>query len=133
MQGISRSIDIAPTILEVAGLKQLPMDGASSLPFVEKGIFPSRPRYAENRWACVSLVREDGIKFLSTGPIDDTVTADNNAPAHHRLAVFDLAQDPNEYNNLIETSIGDDALRWAIETHHRLKVENVGETVDQTH
>ena len=73
---------------------------------------------------CVSMVRGDGIKVISTGPVkefeEDEVIY---GPDHHRLAVFDLKSDPYEYVSLIDTDEGQAALQWAIEEHASLKTQ----------
>ena len=121
MRGIGRSVDIAPTILALAGIDHPALDGASMLAQFDEGAFPARERIAEGR-RCVSLVREDGWKFLSTGRVDGPISGETpRGPEHHRLAVFDLTTDPYEYVNLVETPQGQEVLDWAIETYASLK------------
>ncbi len=122
MKGIGRSIDIAPTVLDLVGVEHK-MDGESMLTPFSKGVFAERDRYAESPLGggCLSMVRKDGYKFLSTGVLD----GEDNAYAlrghsDHRLAVFDLTSDPNEYVNLIETPQGQEVLQWAISRHREL-------------
>ncbi len=108
----------------LAGVGHGPMDGESMLPQFDQGAFPDRPRFAENQLGsgCVSMVREDGYKVISTGPVkefgEDEVIY---GPDHHQLAVFDLKADPYEYVNLIDTDEGQEVLKWAIEEHASLK------------
>jgi len=42
------------------------------------------------------------------------------APDYHRLAVFDLLSDPDEYVNLADTPRGKEVLGWAVERHREL-------------
>jgi hypothetical protein len=118
MHGIGRSIDIAPTILELAGVAGPEMDGESMLGQFDSGRFPDRDRYAENKGGCVSMVRSDGWKLISTGIDDDR--PQREAPDYHRLAVFDLRSDPREYVNLVDSPEGQDMVRWAVERHQEL-------------
>lgn len=124
MRGIGRSIDITPTVLELAGVDTPALDGESMLQHFDAGRFPDRDRYAENPGACVSMVRSDGWKLISTGggPHADPP---QHAPEHHRLAVFDLRSDPDEYVNLIDTPHGQEVLGWAVERHHELEATRV--------
>jgi hypothetical protein len=120
MTGIGRSIDIAPTVLELAGVPHGPMDGESMLRCFAEGAFPERDRYAESFYGdgCVSMVRRDGFKFVSTGL---ERPEEKIGPLYHRLAVFDLRADPWEYVNLVSTPKGQEIVRWARETHRALK------------
>lgn len=126
MRGIGRSIDIAPTILDLAGVDHGGLDGESLLPHFRAGGFPDRDRYAESpAGGCVSMVRSDGAKLISTGPPDPDVDPPRHAPDHHRLAVFDLRSDPDEYVNLIDTPHGQEVLRWAVDRHRELEANRV--------
>jgi hypothetical protein len=117
MHGIGRSIDIAPTILDLAGLDSSALDGESMVRHFGSGRFPDRDRYAENpSGSCVSMVRSDGWKLTSTGRVQGAEPP-RQAPDYHRLAVFDLSSDPDEYVNLIGTAQGKEVLWWAIERH----------------
>jgi len=120
MHGIGRSIDIAPTILELAGVTGPEVDGESMLGQFGSGHFPDRDRYAENKGGCVSMVRSDGWKLISTGVQKDRADPPREAPDFHRLAVFDLRSDPDEYMNLVDTPEGQDMVRWAVERHQEL-------------
>ena len=125
MQGIGRSIDIAPTLLELAGVERPGLDGASMLPNFASGRFPGRDRYAENQiGGCVSMVRADGWKFISTG-IASSRHPPVHAPEFHRLAVFDLRSDPHEQVNLEDTRQGREVLDWALARHHELEADRV--------
>jgi arylsulfatase A-like enzyme len=124
MRGVGRSIDIPPTILELAGVKAEEMDGSSMLDYFERGIFPARDRYAETPigGGALSMVRKDGYKLLSVGPA--TREDGSEAPGSfydHKLAVFDLNTDPYEYVNIINSEQGREVLEWAIQTHAELK------------
>jgi Sulfatase len=125
MHGIGRSIDIAPTILDLAGADVAGLDGESMLGYFDLGCFPDRDRYAEHpRAGCVSMVRSDGWKLISTGALGDT-RPPRQARDYHRLAVFDLRSDPDEYVNLIDAPRGGEVLRWAIERHRELERNRV--------
>jgi hypothetical protein len=90
------------------------------LPHFASGRLPDRDRYAENPLGgCVSMVRSDGWKLVSTGPLRDAGPP-KHASDYHRLAVFDLRSDPDEYVNLIDTPKGQEVLRWALERHGEL-------------
>jgi hypothetical protein len=126
MNGIGRSIDIAPTILDLAGVDPSGLDGETMLRNFDAGRFPDRDRYAESpHGGCVSMVRSDGWKLISTGLVPPNADPPRHAPEHHRLAVFDLRSDPDEYVNLIHTTEGQEMLRWAIERHRELEENRV--------
>ena len=94
------------------------------LPHFSSGRFPDRDRYAENtKGICISMVRSDGWKVVSTGLVDGEPP--RCAPDYHRLAVFDLRSDPDEYVNLVHTPQGKDVLRWAVERHRKLERDRV--------
>ncbi len=116
MRGCGRSIDITPTILELAGVTPEAMDGESMLSYFSDGVFPDRDRYAEIplKGGCISMVRKDGCKLIS-------VEHDADALPGHRLAVFDLKSDPYEYVNVINTPQGQEVLDWAIQIHKSLR------------
>lgn len=149
MRGIGRSIDIAPTFLDLAGIRPEGMDGESMLPYFREGIFPERDRYAE-AVRCVSMVRKDGMKLISRTPPRSFLA--KAAPSFirkgvklvsrlfgpsaagkggsgpspyadywHELSVFDLRSDPYEYVDLIDTPLGREVLEWAIRTHSGMK------------
>jgi arylsulfatase A-like enzyme len=125
MRGLGRSIDIAPTVLELAGLDGSALDGESMLARFDAGGFPERDRYAENPiGGCLSMVRADGWKVLSTG-IRSTRHPPRHAPEFHRLAAFDLRSDPLEQINLVDTPQGAEVLQWAIERHGELERDRV--------
>jgi hypothetical protein len=125
MRGIGRSIDIAPTILELAGVDRPGSDGESMLDHFDAGRFPERDRYAENPAGCVSMVRSDGMKLISAGRRAPDAGPPVHAPEHHELAVFDLRSDPHEYVNLIDTPQGQEVLRWAVDRHRELRASRV--------
>ncbi len=126
MTGISRSVDIAPTILDLAGISAAGLDGESMVPYFQGDTLPPRDRYAET-WlgeGCISMVRADGYKFISTGkpsPGRRPDSRDLTGPDIHKLAVFHLPSDPYEYVNLIDTPQGQSVLEWAIEKHASLR------------
>jgi arylsulfatase A-like enzyme len=125
MRGIGRSIDIPPTVLELAGIAVQGLHGESMLPHFSAGAFPDRDRYAEtpNSGGCLSMVRADGLKLISMGRKgheEDTDFAQRGF-RHHALAVIDLTSDPYEYVNLIDTAQGREALAWAVRRHRELK------------
>src|SRR4051794_20245951 len=126
MHGIGRSIDIAPTILDLAGADPSGLDGESMLRNFDAGRFPNRDRYAENpSGGSVSMVRSDGWKPITTGLAPPSASPPRHAPEHHRLAAFDLRADADEYVNLIETPEGQEVLRWAVERHRELEENRV--------
>jgi hypothetical protein len=116
MRGTGRSIDFAPTVLELAGEPRDGMDGESMLPCFATGVFPARDRYAESPagGGCISMVTADGSKLLAVG------APAGSRFAGHELAVFDLETDPYEYVNLIDTSQGQEVLAWAVARHEEL-------------
>ena len=123
--GIGRSIDIAPTLLELAGMPRHGLDGESMLGHFVAGRFPDRDRYAENPYGgCISMVRADGWKLLSTGLVTEREPP-RHAPEFHRLAVFDLRADPDEYVNLVDTPQGREVVRWAVDRHRELSWNHV--------
>jgi arylsulfatase A-like enzyme len=125
MQGIGRSIDIAPTLLDLAGVSRPGLDGESMLSQFAAGAFQERDRYAENQLGgCVSMVRADGWKVISTGMVSSSRPPEH-APEHHWLAAFDLRSDPMEQVNLVGTPQGAEALEWALERHHQLEATRV--------
>jgi hypothetical protein len=126
MQGIGRSVDIAPTILDLAGLDPTGLDGETMLEHFASGRFPDRDRYAENpKGGCISMVRSDGWKLISTGRVRNDAPP-RTASDFHRLAVFDLRSDPYEQVNLVDTRQGKEVLRWALERHRTLRRNRVG-------
>jgi len=125
VQGIGRSIDFAPTALELAGIDSNDMDGESMLQHFVDGAFPVRDRYAETpiRGGCLSMARSDGYKLVAvgTGEEGEGHIFARRGFADHSLAVFDLKSDPYEYVNLFKTEQGREVLSWGVETHNELK------------
>jgi hypothetical protein len=119
IHGIGRSVDIPPTILELACVEpKAELDGESMLADFSGGAFPGRDRYAENQLGgCLSMVRSDGWKLISVVPSNDPP---RQAPDFHRLAIFDLRSDPYENVNLIDTERGQEVLHWAVARHREL-------------
>jgi N-acetylglucosamine-6-sulfatase len=117
-----QNIDIAPTILELAGLaKPNQMDGASFWPILKGDkTFPWRDKifyeyyweYAYPQTPTVHAVRTDRYKFIRYHGIWDT------------NELYDLQEDPWEMNNLIESpdhqemihQMLDDLWTWLEET-----------------
>jgi arylsulfatase A-like enzyme/tetratricopeptide (TPR) repeat protein len=87
-----RSVDIAPTILELAGLPTRgKLDGVSLLPQLGAGSEPELPAYGETfgtlyqfNWSELRFLRKDGFKLIG-------------AP---RPELYDLEADPEELKNL---------------------------------
>ncbi len=87
-----RSVDIAPTILELAGLSpKAGLDGTSLLRRLRSGGGDDLPAYGESygplyqfNWAELKFLRQDGFKYIE-------------AP---RRELYDLRADPKETNNL---------------------------------
>ena len=87
-------IDIAPTILELAGLEELEKaDGISLVDAIESGEAEIRDLYFESRyaefrfgWAPLKGIRRNNMKYI-------------DAP---RPEVYDLGNDPGELNNLYD-------------------------------
>src|SRR5258708_10093280 len=105
-EGISRWIDIAATLLDLAGIAHDPMDGQTMLPYFAQGEFPARDRYAESgAGGSISMVRADGYKLISTGvKPEGQRSGEFYGPDYHRLAVFNLQADPCEYFNIVDTT-----------------------------
>lgn len=144
MTGVGRLIDFPATILDLSGIPVSQMDGKSMLPDFQTGKFENRERFAENVLGrgCVSMVREDNMKFISTGIFGDDASvkyrsnsnenidwgnitvSEFDGPSQHRLAVFDLNSDPYERVNLIDSKVGQEVLLWAVNKHKELKEGN---------
>jgi choline-sulfatase len=87
-----RLVDVAPTLLELAGLAPLPdVDGVSVVPLLEGRRQPAEPAFLETQhpwttygWSPLSAVRHAGLKYV-------------RAP---REELYDLATDPGERRDL---------------------------------
>jgi arylsulfatase A-like enzyme/Tfp pilus assembly protein PilF len=91
VKGTAALVDVAPTLLEMAGLPAEAMDGASLREAMASGRTPSRPVYSETffpryhfGWSELFAVTDDRHRFI-------------RAP---RPELFDVARDPAEKTNL---------------------------------
>jgi choline-sulfatase len=92
VKGVAALLDVAPTLLELAGLSAAGLDGASLVKAMESGRTASRPVYSETLfpryhfgWSELFAVTDDRYRFI-------------RAP---RPELFDRAQDPRERANLM--------------------------------
>ena len=92
---LSSIVDVAPTILEMAGIKEyLPMDGKSLLPQMNGQADPERFVFCENYSEGVSttcfMARQGDFKYtyIYQGKDDPQVQ------------LFNVSDDPEEWNNL---------------------------------
>jgi choline-sulfatase len=94
VSGLTRSVDVMPTVLELLGVRhEERMDGGSLLPLVA-GARPDLDAYAENLypnlrfgWSTVRALRSGRFKVIDTP----------------RPELYDLQHDPEEQQNLFET------------------------------
>ena len=94
VSGLTRSVDVMPTVLELLGVRHdAQMDGKSLLPFVA-GARPDLDAYAENLypnlrfgWSAVRALRSERFKIIDTT----------------RPELYDLQHDPEEQQNLFDT------------------------------
>jgi arylsulfatase A-like enzyme len=94
VSGLTRSVDVMPTVLELLGVRHdAPMDGESLLPFVA-GARPDLDAYAENLypnlrfgWSTVRALRSGRFKVIDTP----------------RPELYDLRHDPDEHQNLFDS------------------------------
>src|SRR6185312_16391794 len=96
-----RSVDIAPTLAELAGLAPLTaMDGSSLVPFLRGEAAPARDAwsYALSTVRGVSLRTASQRKLIAQDTIFD--------PFRGTLEVYDLRRDPGELKNL-STGVAD--------------------------
>jgi arylsulfatase A-like enzyme len=93
--GVTRLVDVMPTLLDVFGVAVPPMDGVSLVPFALNGR-PDLEAYSESRyaerlgWSGLRALRRDRYKVIA-------------AP---RAELYDLMTDPNETRNLIDERPG---------------------------
>ena len=125
--GMGRSVDLTPTVLDIAGVPHGPMDGESMLASFRTGErLADRERHAESGTpACgssLAMTRADGMTVIgmTPEPIPDEDPADAQ-PNFHKLAVFDLSTDAEQQIDLIDTPIGRETLDWALARHAELK------------
>jgi arylsulfatase A-like enzyme len=93
-------IDLAPTLLELAGVAAPPeLPGASLLPVIGGGEAPPRESLAWLRHPAfdVAAIRDGDWKWLRH---DGALRAATGEPAE---ALYDLAADPGERRNLLES------------------------------
>ncbi len=110
-----RAIDVAPTLLELAGATaagvtgEPALDGASLLPLL-RGAHgaPARPALGYFAQAGGGLALRDGVRLKYL--FDDTAHAAPDVATRAREALFDLARDPGETHDLAATR--GDAVRW---------------------
>jgi choline-sulfatase len=94
VSGLTRSVDVMPTVLELLGVRhEARMDGESLLPLVA-GARPDLDAYAENLypnlrfgWSTVRALRSGRFKLIDTA----------------RPELYDLQHDPDERQNLFES------------------------------
>ncbi len=94
VSGLTRSVDVMPTVLELLGVRhETRMDGESLLPLVA-GARPDLDAYAENLypnlrfgWSTVRALRSGRFKLIDTA----------------RPELYDLQHDPDEHQNLFES------------------------------
>ncbi len=125
-----RSIDVFPTLLELAGLEPVTgIDGRSLLPLID-GTRDTAQRpawsYAARSRQGLALRLDNRVKYIrriAAGEVD-----------HDREELYDLAADPREEHDLTAGSTGAerfrDRLRRAVEEEipgYRLRFENTGE------
>ncbi len=102
---LTRSIDLVPTLLELAGVDALPCDGRSALPLLTQGaaddriaFTETRHTYLKTRW--LRALRSSRYKYIYD--------------ANSRKELYDLASDPEEAVNIIDGNgtVVADLLRW---------------------
>ncbi len=106
VDGAVRSIDIAPTLLDLAGLRPLGQAGGASLRAAFEGGLPGeREVWSEledfriaNQWQ-VALLR-DGYRLIVYDPLD---------VRNRRIKLYNVADDAREYVNIADS--GGDALK----------------------
>jgi len=93
--GVVRSIDLAPTILEIAGVEPagLNLDGVSLLPTIERGRSEGQTAYAEDLFeargdGATQAVRTDAFKFMRN-------------LTQWTEEFYDIQADPGEIRNLV--------------------------------
>jgi arylsulfatase A-like enzyme len=106
------SLDIMPTVLELAGIKSPGnIEGRSLVRLIQGGSYPDRPIYTERPPFGEASVRLGSWKYILRNPakkemalgkasfpfFGDMVKSDIT----YSDELYDLAQDPNEQNNLI--------------------------------
>jgi hypothetical protein len=117
-----RSVDVLPTLLELAGLPPAPgIDGATLVPLLE-GRAEARPReawsYAASTNFGISLRGPDQVKYI----YNHTAWA----PACGKEELYRLAGDPGEEHDLAATAAREDAARWRERVRHALGSRSSG-------
>ncbi|MEA2604694.1 MAG: hypothetical protein QOF89_5686 [Acidobacteriota bacterium] len=105
-----RSVDIAPTLLQLAGLAPLgSIDGSSLVPFLRGEAAPSRDAwsYALSTVRGVSLRSgQRRVKLIAQDTVFD--------PFRGNLEVYDLRRDPGELRDLSTGTVAADRLRQSL-------------------
>jgi len=96
ISGMVRSIDLIPTLLDLMGIKldKFDFDGETLLPVIRKGIAKGKILYAEDIFeprglGIIQAIRDDYSKYIRN------LTKGTEE-------YYDLSQDPNEKENIIE-------------------------------
>jgi len=94
IEGITRTIDIVPTVLELLDINvPVKFDGTSLIPYVERGESPIEEAYIETLFesrnpGCLQAIRTKKYKFIRN-------------LTHGVEALYDLENDPREVCNLL--------------------------------
>lgn len=96
IEGMVRSIDLAPTLLDLAGIatEEYDFDGSSLLPVIEKGEAGDKEVYSEDLFevrgeGALQSIRTDASKFIRNLTLGTE-------------EYYDLCKDPEEQNNNLE-------------------------------
>jgi len=96
VEGMVRSIDLVPTLLNLAGIsaEEYDFDGSNLLPVIEKGEAKGREVYSEDLFeargkGALQSIRTDDFKFIRNLTLGTE-------------EYYDLHKDPQEKNNIIE-------------------------------
>jgi len=106
IQGMARSVDIAPTLLNLAHIsyQEYDFDGVSLLPAIASGKAEAKEVYAEDLFeargdGALQCIRTRDIKFIRNLTLGEE-------------EYYDLRQDPQEQNNLIGKIDREKAIEW---------------------